>query len=91
MVPLVGGPERIDRRPDLSRHRLEPSFILRLAENIPIVQNKGLRNLASTECPVTLFPLTTDLHLAATVGQGTASPCSRLHRWQLDGLESTTR
>jgi len=43
-VPPVGVPERVDSRLDLSRHRLEPSLILRLAEHIPIVQNKGLKN-----------------------------------------------
>lgn len=43
-VPPVGDPERVARRPDLSGHHLEPVLILRLAEDIPIVQNKGLKD-----------------------------------------------
>jgi hypothetical protein len=43
-VSPVGGPERVAKRPDLRGHHLEPALILRLAKDIPIVQNKGLRN-----------------------------------------------
>src|SRR5690242_15618745 len=40
----VGSPQSVARRTDLRGHQLKPALVLWLAENIPIVENKSLRN-----------------------------------------------